>query len=151
MKKAFSLLEIIFVLSIIALLGSFMLKNSFGFLEKAHITTLKTHIALIRNALNINKNERIRKGLSQYPLFLDDAQTNSTNEQLFGGTQEEKLVEYPIFATTLGEKELGKFAKVSSKTYYAYVGKENFVEFIYNNNEGTFRCSYKQDLCKELD
>jgi general secretion pathway protein G len=151
MKKAFSLLEIIFVLSIIALLGSFMLKNSFGFLEKAHITTLKTHIALIRNALSLNKNERIRKGLSPYPLVLDKAQPNSANEQLFIGTPDEKLVEYPILSTTLAEKELGKFAKVSPLSYYAYITKEDFIEFIYNNSSGTFSCSYDQDLCKELN
>lgn len=151
MKKAFSLLEIIFVLSIIALLGSFMLKNSFGFLEKAHITTLKTHIALIRNALSLKKNERIRKGLSPYPLVLDKAQPNNANEQLFAGTPDEKLVEYPILSTTLAEKELGKFAKVSPFSYYAYITKEDFIEFIYNNSSGTFSCSYDQDLCKELN
>jgi general secretion pathway protein G len=151
MKKAFSLLEIIFVITVVALLGSFMLKNSYGFLEQAHITTLKAEIALIRNALNINKNQRIRKGLSEYPLVLDTAQLNRSNEPLFAGTQEEKLLTHPILATTTIQKEVGKFAKVSATKYYVYISKDDYVEFSYNKNEGTFHCNYEHELCKELD
>jgi len=151
MKKAFSLLEIIFVITVVALLGSLMLKNSYGFLEQAHITTLKAEVALIRNALSVNKNQRIRKGLSEYPLVLDTAQLNHSHEMLFTGTPDEILLTHPILATTTTQKEVGKFAKVSATKYYAYITKDDYVEFVYNKNEGTFYCNYEHELCKELD
>lgn len=151
MKKAFSLLEIIFVITIIALISSYVLQNTQIFLQKANLTQVKAHIALIRTALNVNKNQRIRQGLSEFPTTLDSAKINTQNELLFGGTQEEKLLDYPLVATTTAQKELGAFAKIASNTYSVWLDKENFVEFVYKPNEGTFSCSYTNVLCKELD
>jgi general secretion pathway protein G len=151
MKKAFSLLEIIFVITIVALVSSFMLKSGFGFLEKANITQTKTQIALIRNSLNTLKNKRILKGLSEFPAVLDNAKINTHNELLFTGTPEEKLLDFPLIATTTEQKEVGSFIKTASNTYEVYVDKQNVVKFTYNSSEGTFSCDYANEFCKELD
>lgn len=151
MKKAFSLLEVIFVIAVLALLSSFALKNGYGFLEKANLTKIKAEVALIRNALNSDKNKRIRQGMTEYPLVLDMANINTENESLFAGTQDEKLLTHPLVSTTTSQKEIGQFAKISSSHYYAYVDKESFIEFVYNKNDGTFSCDYDNTLCKEFD
>jgi prepilin-type N-terminal cleavage/methylation domain-containing protein len=151
MKKAFSLLEIIFVITVISLISSYVLHNSQSFLQKANLTQIKAQIALIRTALNVNKNQRIRQGLSEFPTSLDNAKINAEKELLFGGTQDEKLLDYPLIATTIAQKEVGSFAKIASNSYYVWLDKENFVEFVYKANEGTFSCSYTNVLCKELD
>lgn len=151
MKKAFSLLEIIFVLAIVALVSSFMLKSGMQFLEKANLTKTKTEIALIRNAINTLKNQRILKGLSEFPAVLDNAQINTQNELLFSGTPQEKLLDFPLIAATTAQKEVGSFIKTGSNTYEVYVDKQNTVEFTYNPSEGTFSCDYANEFCKELD
>lgn len=151
MKKAFSLLEIIFVITIVALISSVLLKSGFGFLEKANLTKTKAEIALIRNSINTLKNKRILKGLSEFPTVLDTAKINTQNEFLFSGTAEEKLLDFPLVATSTAQKEVGSFIKMASNKYIVYVNKENFVEFTYNAGEGTFGCDYSVALCKELD
>jgi len=151
MKKAFSLLEIIFVITVIALISSYVLQNSQSFLQKANLTQIKAQIALIRNAINVTKNQRIRQGLSEFPTALDQAKINTENELLFAGTQDEKLLDYPLIATSTAQKEVGAFAKIASNTYAVWLDNENFVEFVYKANEGTFSCSYTNALCKELD
>ncbi len=151
MKQAFSLLEVIFVIAVLALLASFALKNGYGFLDKANLTKIKAEVALIRSALNSNKNKRIQQGQTDYPLLLDMAKVNTEGEWLFAGMQDEKLLLHPLRATTTTQKEIGQFAKISSSHYYAYLEKERFVEFIYNKNDGTFSCNYDNTLCKEFD
>jgi general secretion pathway protein G len=151
MKKAFSLLEIIFVITVIALISSYVLQNSQLFLQKANLTQIKAQIALLRTALNVTKNQRIRQGLSAFPTTLDNAKINTTNELLFGGLEEEKLLDYPLVSTSTVEKKVGSFAKTASNTYSVWLDKENVVEFVYQPNEGTFSCSYSNTFCKELD
>ncbi|MFA7083476.1 MAG: prepilin-type N-terminal cleavage/methylation domain-containing protein [Arcobacteraceae bacterium] len=151
MKKAFSLLEIIFVISIIAIIASFALKNNLGLLEKANITKIQAQVALIRSGINSIKNQRLKLGLLTYPKTLDSALTNVSNELLFAGTQQEKLLDYPLIATTTSEKHIGAFAKISSTKYHVFLDKNNYVEFTYKAKEGTFTCNYEDELCKELD
>ena len=151
MKKAFSLLEIIFAITVMALIASFIVKNSSTVLEKATLTKTKTEISLIRHALNMNKNSRIQLGLSPYPSSLDSAKNNTPNELLFAGNNEQRLLLHPLIATTTFEKEVGSFAKISSKTYYLYVNNNEFIKFEYDKNEGTFNCDNTNNLCKELE
>lgn len=151
MKKAFSLLEIIFVIAVLALLSSIALNSNFGFLTNANMTQTKAEIALIRSSLNSNKNRRIIQGLTPYPTLLDLAKNNTENEMLFAGTQEETLLTHPLMATTTIKKEAGKFAKISSTQYWVYIDKENYIEFVYDKDKGTFGCDYENALCKELD
>lgn len=151
MKKAFSLLEIIFVISVLAVITSYVVQNSRGFLDKANITKIQAQIALIRNAIHLAKNQRIQKGLSEFPTTLDKAKINTEKEFLFGGTPDEKLLDYPLVSTSMTQKEVGAFAKTASNTYAVWLDKENFVEFVYKPNEGIFSCSYSNILCKELD
>ncbi len=151
MKRAFSLLEIIFALAIIGLIVSYVLKSGSSIFGEATLTKAKAEIALIRHSLNINKNKRIRLGLGAYPQTLDSAKTNTSNELLFAGVGEQKLLTHPLVSTSTSQKEVGKFAKLSDNSYTLYLSKDTFLEFEYNSNNGTFTCKSQDNLCKEVE
>ncbi|WP_419770018.1 MAG: type II secretion system protein [Candidatus Marinarcus sp.] len=151
MKKSFSLLEIIFVIAIIALILSFALKNGFSFLSHASSAKIKTDIALIRNAIATSANKRVYHGKLEYPQRLDDAPINVENQLLFKGLNPNALLEYPLLSTSKELKKKASWVKVSNTVYGVFINSETFVEFTYDNSTGNFTCNYEQTACKDLD
>jgi prepilin-type N-terminal cleavage/methylation domain-containing protein len=111
MKKGFSFLEIIFVITIMALVVSIAVQNSSSFLKTANISKVKTEIALIRHAIASNRHDRILKNQANYIDVLDTATPNQNGALLFKGTQEEPLLKYPLIATSSSQQKVGYFSK----------------------------------------
>lgn len=151
MKKAFSLLEIIFVLVIIALIFTFAVKNNHAFLSDSSMTKIKSDVALIRSAIASKVHARTLKAQEQFPLILDEASINSEGELLFAGVKSEPLLDYPMLATSSYERRVGQWSKKNQKSYLVWISKEESIEFIYDSNKGTFECDYTQNSCKEID
>jgi prepilin-type N-terminal cleavage/methylation domain-containing protein len=150
MKQGFSFLEIIFVLTVMALIVSLAVQNSGSFLQTAHTTKIKTEVALIRHAIALNKQQRMLHNQAGYIDVLDTAMPNQSGALLFKGTQQEPLLQYPLIATSAIKKKAGHFSKESSSVYHVYLQKNSSVRFVYDNTEGTFECDYTQVLCQEL-
>lgn len=151
MKRAFSLLEIIFVLVITAIILSIALKNNSAFFTTSVMTKIKSDIALIRSAIVSKSHQRLLKAEPQYPLVLDEALANSEGALLFGGTSESPLLEYPLVATSHFEKRKGAWSKESELEYRVWIDKTQSLHFRYDNIKGTFQCNYDDALCKELN
>ncbi|WP_414017287.1 type II secretion system protein [Aliarcobacter butzleri] len=141
--KAFSLIEIIVVLLIVAIITTFTMTKFNQVTNKTHLVTLKSQLALIQSGISKQKNKNIL--LSNLPNIssLDDASTNVNNQELF-----KKVIDFSILSTNTSDRKLGSWAKVSQNSYIFYL-ESNPINFVLENN--SFVCKSQEDICKELN
>ncbi|MDN5072427.1 type II secretion system protein [Aliarcobacter butzleri] len=141
--KAFSLIEIIVVLLIVAIITTFAMTKFNQVTNKTHLVTLKSQLALIQSGISKQKNKNIL--LSNLPNIssLDEASTNVNNQELF-----KKVIDFSILSTNTSDRKLGSWAKVSQNSYIFYL-ESNPINFVLENN--SFVCKSKEDICKELN
>ncbi|MCT7549020.1 type II secretion system GspH family protein [Aliarcobacter butzleri] len=141
--KAFSLIEIIVVLLIVAIITTFAMIKFNQVTNKTHLVTLKSQLALIQSGISKQKNKNIL--LSNFPNIssLDDASTNVNNQELF-----KKVIDFSILSTNTSDRKLGSWAKVSQNSYIFYL-ESNPINFVLENN--SFVCKSQEDICKELN
>jgi type II secretory pathway pseudopilin PulG len=121
MKKGFSLLEIIFIITIIAIISVFAIPKLFDNIDRANIVKLKADVALIRNEINKIKNKQI---LSNSTVVLDNIDNIIPTKQ---------------------------WEKISTNKYKASINSDTYVEFDYDKNNFTFDCDVSTDIyCKDL-
>lgn len=143
MSKAFSLLEIIFVLLIISIILSFFMGKFDDSLKSAYKTSVKAEISLIRNSINKINSKKIL--LNKNILTkLDEALVEKEKTLLF-----ENILQMPLLSTNSIKKDLGKWIKTSSTKYKIYFTSNKYLEFEYKNN--TFVCLSEINLCKEFE
>jgi len=141
--KAFSSLEIIITVVIVAILLSFILPKANIYLQKNDILKLKSDIVLIQNGLQKGKTKRVMSGENQNITFLDSAKIDTKGEELFSN-----ILNLPIISTTTKDKENGLWAKVSNNKYIFFTSTKNY-EFSLENS--SFICVSKNIDCKELE
>ncbi|NQY20087.1 MAG: type II secretion system protein [Campylobacteraceae bacterium] len=152
MKKTFSILELIFVLSIISILVLFFMNNipNIVFNQK-NIFKIKVDIALIRSSIQKNfRLKLLKKTEAKYINFLDEVKINKEGEYLFTGTKKDILINNIILSSSLEKKKEYSWIKVSKSKYILYINSNN-IEFIYDNTNGNFDCNIKNELCKEIN
>ena len=151
MKKAFSMLELIFVIIVIGILTAVAMPKMFATRDDAQIVKLKTDVANIRGAISNLRTKNLMKGVSSYPEALDDADTNKEEEELFDGNSSiGVLLDYPIYS----KNSDGHWIKTGDTNYTAKVMNTE-IKFNYYNNNGHFDCKelnsgQADDLCKKL-
>jgi len=151
MKKAFTLLEIIFVIILISIISLIAVPKLFFNITNASYTKAKSDIALIRNAIVYNKNQNIISGKGEaYIKNLDEAKVNVAYEKLFIGKEDNVILQYPVISTSGKKKEVGKWIKTSNSTYTVFIDNDISVEFSYDSTNGTFDCDYEEEFCMEL-
>ncbi len=151
MKNAFSLLEIIVVVLIVGLLGTFAINKFFYSIDKSNKLKIKSEVALINNAINRVYSDQVLLGNSTFTLDrLDDASINTAGDSLFIGYNEYILLDVVIISTSEDKKELAKWIKTSDTSYKTYLSKDVSITFEFDKNKGTFACKKSNKVCKEL-
>lgn len=142
--KAFSLLELIIVILIIAIISYFLVPKLQDVFLKTHLTQLKSNVAIIQNNISKLKSKEILL-LSDFKIDkLDDARVNIKDEKLFT-----KVIDFDIFSTDNETKELGKWIKTSTLSYEYFLASNQRVLFEIENN--IFICKSSIEICKEIE
>lgn len=139
LKKAFSLLELVFVIIIISILTGIALPYLNQNKEEAKLLKLKMDYEMLNSALSLMRNEADLKNLS-YINELDKAQILKENESLFYCQNcSFSLLSSPIYSSKTG------WIKSGINQYRFFLNPQKSVEFIYEN--GLLKCTKN---CKEL-
>lgn len=138
-KKAFSLLEIIFVILIIAVVITAAVSKFGTAFDTTNIAKIKADILEIRAGINLYSNKMILKNQNDSLNFLDN-----NDKKLFN-----IILAKPIRSSN--EKKTANWSKVSSNIYKVYLNSTNSLTFQYNPTNKTFDCDISNILCKELD
>ena len=143
MSRAFSLLEIIFVLLIISIIISFFIGKFGNSLKSAYKINVKAEVSLIKNSINKINSKKIL--LNENLLTkLDEALVEKEKTLLF-----ENVLQIPLVSTNSVKKDLGKWIKTSSNKYKIYFTSNKYLEFEYKNN--AFSCLSEINLCREFE
>ncbi|MCK4442557.1 MAG: prepilin-type N-terminal cleavage/methylation domain-containing protein [Sulfurovaceae bacterium] len=151
MKKAFTMIELVFVIVVIGILAAVAVPRLAATRDDAVITKARTTIATVRNALAMERQKRILRG-NFNPIV---AVGNSTN--VFGNFYENNstdivdtgvpVMEYSISSNT--DKGKWEYKVVGSEKQYIFHGTSDII-FIVNTN-GKFVCKNQlSDGCKQL-
>jgi len=136
--KAFSIIEIIFILAIISIILVVALPKTKDIFAKANTTQIKTTIALIREGIVKEKNRLFLANSMENLHSLDDGDTN-----LF-----KKVLSTPIIE--IDTPKANGWIRVSNNSYKIYLNDTESVVFNYDPNSYSFDCNFNEPLCKEL-
>jgi general secretion pathway protein G len=136
-KRSFSLLEMIFIITIIAIISVVAIPKLFNNIDNANIIKLRADVALIRNGINQFNHKQILSNNTVTLTSLEDEKNKLFN----------KILDIPIIAQN---NKSGNWSKVSNNTYKAWISSTVGVEFIYDKDDGSFDCDFKEEYCKDL-
>ena len=153
MKRAFTMIEMIFVIVVLGILSSIAISKMAVTRDDAIISKGRSEVAAIRNAISLKRNTNILMGKgASYPSKLDalSGTTSSDGDPLFDYDSNKtdsnaKLLDYPIYT-----KSKGGWRKVDTNKY-AFNATAVDVNFTYDPTNGNFDCDdHDVKLCKDL-
>lgn len=134
MKKAFTLIELVFVIVILGVLATVAIPKLIVTRDDAEIAKAKSQIAAVRSGIQLKRNEMILSGTQGYPTNLEDGAC------CFGG----------ILSTRIEERKDDNsygWKKDTDGTYTINTNKEQ-VKFTYSDSDGSFKC---EDATSDAD
>jgi len=137
-KKAFSLIEIIFILGIISIILLVAVPKFQNTLQATQMNQLKTIITLIRQGI---QTKSAKLTLLNNNAFLETLEENET--ELFS-----KVLNTPIISSN--KKKINSWSKLSSNSYQVYFEESQSIVFRYDPILRTFDCDHNNPYCKEL-
>lgn len=137
MKKAFTIIELLFVVVVLGILSAIALPKFVTTKNLADVAKGRSDIMAIRASILSERQSQLMKGVNSYISKLSD-----NNATLFMGDGTRKLLMYGILAGTSD----GEWS-VSDTTYTRYHFKVNSVDipFDYNSTTGIFDCDASQN------
>jgi general secretion pathway protein G len=142
-KSAFTLIELVFVIVVIGILASIAIPKFNATRVDAQITKAKSDISAVRSAIINERQTRIIKGDSSFISSLDDgASVNVEGETIFNNG----LLVYGVKT----KDSDGHWMKTGDNTYTFKVDGTS-CSFTYNPDDGTFKLTSTQEICKKID
>lgn len=126
MKKAFTLIELVFVIVILGVLATVAIPKLIVTRDDAEIAKAKSQIAAVRSGIQLKRNEMILSGQQGYPTSLEDGTC------CFGGILSTKIEQRKDDNSYGWQKE-------NDGSYTINTNKEK-VKFTYSNSDGSFKC-----------
>ncbi len=140
MKKAFTMIELVFVIVVLGILASIAVSKMAVTRDDAMFVKGKSQVAAIRNAITLLRNTNMLQARgSAWPVRLDDAPFGSAGlgAEIFDGNATARLLDYPLYSTDKN----GYWQKIANDTYSFKVMNED-VNFTYNvAGNGRFECT----------
>ncbi len=148
-KKAFTMLELTFVIVVIGILSAIAIPKFAMTKDDAHITKAKTTVSSIRNAISMEKQKRILRGNFVAITSLSSASGTGVNIPMFDafdGNTSNPVLEYPLWAC---ETPTSTNCWIRTGTTYTYnMPVTGLVNFTLNNNR--FDCVATDVNCQRL-
>ncbi len=146
-QKAFTMIELIFVIIILGVLASIAVSKMGNSKNMANIANTRSDISAIRSAIMSERQSQLIKGTRTYISKLTPSATTST--MLFTGdgatTNPRTLLKYGLTKGTAS----GQWTIVNDTTYKYNSGNDT-TTFIYNPANGTFDCTAGANECDAL-
>ena len=143
MKNAFTMIELVFIIVVLGILGAVAFPRLAPVLEDARIARGQSNVAAIRSAIANERNRNVLRGDTNYPQMLDDATANTDGQSLFDGNATVSILQYPLFSKATG----GNWIKTSNNAgatigYRYYLTSNESVDFTYTKANGRFDCNH---------
>ncbi|MFL1706139.1 prepilin-type N-terminal cleavage/methylation domain-containing protein [Campylobacter sp. MOP7] len=134
MKRAFTLVEVVFVIVVLGILAGIAAPKLFATRDDATITKTRADIASIRSSIINAHNTNTLRGEFSYP-DLEGADTTT-------------LFDNVLKSGIAPSASAGWSSSVTNQ--YVFTLKNHKTTFTYNKDEGSFNCSPADYLCIQL-
>jgi general secretion pathway protein G len=148
-KRAFSLIELIFVVVLITIIVSVATNKFSSALSHSELTKVKSQILLIQASIKKDFSKQTLLGKSEYIERLDTGDPNMPNQKLFIGYEERELLTTALISTSPKEKKSSSWIKQSDSEYGVYI-RDSLLIFEYDQKSGKFICNLEKILCQEI-
>ena len=151
MKKAFTMIELVWVIVILGILAAVAIPRFGATRDDAVLSKGKSQVSAIRSGIAMQKAKALLEGKnsgaynSNFRLkTLDNAAGSGTGERLFyfGDGNASNILEIPIFSKT---DSSGGWMKTAAKTYTFEITQGTTIQFDYNDTTGIFGCGTSSD------
>lgn len=136
MKKAFTLIELVFVIVILGILATVAIPKLIVTRDDAEIAKAKSQIAAVRSGIQLKRNEMILSGTQGYPTSLEDGTC------CFGGILSTRIEKRKDDNSYGWELKDGKYSINTNKEK---------VEFTYSASDGSFKCTERSSSDTSAD
>ncbi len=136
MKKAFTLIELVFVIVILGILATVAIPKLIVTRDDAEIAKAKSQIAAVRSGIQLKRNEMILSGTQGYPKAAD----LENGDCCFGGILSTKIEQRKDDNSYGWQTE-------NDGSYTINTNKEK-VKFTYSDSDGSFKC---EDATSDAD
>jgi len=155
MKKAFTMIELVFVIVVLGILAAVALPKFGPIVEDAKLAAGKSTVSSIRSAIVSERQSNLIKGTSSYPAFLDDeAAPFIEGQELFDGNgtgaNDISILTYPIYAKNSGGGWMKTGVTANTATYRYIISTARDVNFTYTIANGRFDCDHTKADCKRM-
>ena len=144
MKKAFTVLELIFVIVVIGILAGLAIPRLFPVIDTAKIKKAQSQVSAIRASIGNAYSKNIISGNDKCP----ELEKNTSDNKLF-----ENILTYPLSTTATDVK--WKFdSNDTNKTVYTVTIGDMNTTFTYEKNTSEncpFKCKSSDELCKKIE
>jgi len=152
MKKAFTMVELIFVIVVIGILATIAMPRFSATRDDAILTNAKTTVANIRSSLSAEVQRRMLAG--DYSAVTDLGGETGNDKEIFtffdNNSSNPRVLEYPIRSCkTAGA--LGCWEKVETGKYKFKFPGSIGGEASFEVNTSRFECTSDWEKCKYLD
>lgn len=130
MKKAFTLIELVFVIVILGVLATVAIPKLIVTRDDAEIAKAKSQIAAVRSGIQLKRNEMILSGTQGYPADLEDG------DCCFGGILSTKIEQ---------RKDDNSYGWKKENDGYTINTNKEQVKFTYDKDKGSFTCDGTRD------
>ncbi len=135
-KRAFTIIELIFVIIVIGILASVALPKFSESYKQSLISKAQSKVSAIRSAIQVYKTKHVLLGEDPYPDSL-----SSDNTHLFDTI---------LPSAEIAGTDAGKWEKINDEKYKYHLN-DGYIVFEYDKSQGSFRCnpgeSSSQELC----
>ena len=145
-SRAFTVIELIFVIVILGILSAIALPRFTKTKELADIAKGRADVASIRSAILTDRQAHIIKGDPDYISALCDSSSASGTIFDTNGTSDRTLLTYGIIASNAD----GKWSKNLSCVSFNFKVASVDIQFDYNNTSGSFTCDRTDATCKKM-
>lgn len=133
MKRAFTMIELVFVIVVIGILAGIAAPRLFATRDDAVIAKARSDIASIRSAIVNARNTNMLRGQFVFP-----ALEGADNNVLFEGVLQNGIAPNANAGWSL------------SNGSYVFTLRGNSTTFTYNINNGSFDCPNQNNMCQQL-
>ncbi|ATB70088.1 hypothetical protein SJPD1_1983 [Sulfurospirillum diekertiae] len=142
MKLAFTMIELVFVIVILGILGAVAFPKMAPFIEDAKMARGQSNVAAIRSAISNERGKNMLNGVVAFPQILDDAAKDTSGESLFDGNATVSILQYPLYSKASGGFWMKKSDNGATTQYRYYLSDSRYVDFNYTRATGNFDCAH---------
>lgn len=148
MRKAFTVLELVFVIVILGILAAIGTSKLFSVMETKAISKFNDEYMMVTSSISSEFAKTISKGRFEFPKTLEKLAKDGSKEDV-GFVFDAIIPKHRILASDIKDIKKGSWVYNSANNYSFYINANKIIKLNYDANSGKLKC--KEFVCSDCD